>query len=188
MARAKSPEKWHAILRAAVHEIAQAGLGASTARIAKNANLAEGTLFTYFATKDDLLNELYAELKREVYHRINANFPHSAELRQRALHVWTEYLHWAIERPDDRKVSLQLNISDIVTDATRKRVGSQSGAVATTMSEVATRGAFKDLPQGFASAAMMAMQDAVMDTVARKPRQKAILIEKGFEAFWRMAK
>ena len=171
-----------------MHEIAQAGLGASTAKIAKGANLAEGTLFTYFATKNDLLNELYIELKGEVYRRINANFPHEAALRQRARHVWIEHLHWAIERPEERKVSLQLNVSDVVTEATRQRIGSQRDAVAQTMSEVATRGAFKDLPPGFASSAMAAMQDAVMDTVARKPRQKAMLIEQGFEAFWRMAK
>ena len=52
------------------------------------------------------------------------------------------------------------------------------------MREVAMRGAFKDLPPGFASSAIAAMQD----TVARKPKQKAMLIENGFEAFWRMAK
>lgn len=188
MARAKSPEKRQAILRAAVREIAQAGLGASTAKIAKGAVLAEGTLFTYFPTKDDLLNELYIELKSELYHCINANFPHEAALRERAWHVWTEYLHWAIDRPDERKVSLQLNVSDVVTPRTRERIGSQSGAVAKTLSEVATRGAFRDLPPGFASSAMLAMQEAVMDTVTRRPRQKAVLIEKGFEAFWRMAK
>ena len=75
-----------------------------------------------------------------------------------------------------------------MTDATRERISSQSGAVAQTMSEVATRGAFKDFPPGFASSVIAAMQDAVMDTVARKPRQKEMLIEKGFGAFWRMAK
>lgn len=188
MARAKSPEKRQAILRAAVQEIAQAGLGASTAKIAKNANLAEGTLFTYFATKSELFNELYIEIKGEVYRRVNTNFPHQAELRERARHVWIETLHWAIERPDERKVSLQLNVSDVVTNATKERIGSESGAVAQAMSELATRGAFKDLPLGFASSAISAMQDAVMNTVARKPRQKAKLIEKGFEAFWKMAK
>jgi len=188
VARAKSPEKRHAILQAAVHEIAQAGLGASTAKIAKRANLAEGTLFTYFATKNDLLTELYIELKSEVYRRVNANFPHEAELRQRARHVWIETLLWAIEKPEERKVSSQLNVSDVVTDATRERVGSQSGAVAQAMRELATRGAFKDLPPGFASSAIAAMQEAVMDAVARKPRQKAMLVERGFEAFWRMAK
>lgn len=188
MARAKSPEKLHAILQAAVHEIAHAGLGASTAKIATRANLAEGTLFTYFATKNDLMNELYIELKSEVYRRVNANFPHEADLRQRARHVWIETLRWAVEKPKERKVLLQLNVSDVVKDATRERIGSQSGAVAQAMSELAKKGAFKDLPPGFASSAITAMQEAVMDTVARKPRQKATLFEKGFEAFWRMAK
>lgn len=171
-----------------MHEIALAGLGASTAKIAKGANLAEGTLFTYFATKNDLVNELYLDMKSEVYRRVNASFPHQAGLRERARHVWTETLHWAIEKPEERKVSLQLNVSDVVTDATRERIGAQSGAVAQAMRELATRGAFKDLPPGFASSAIAAMQEAVMESVARKPRQKTMLIEKGFEAFWRMAK
>ena len=187
MARLKSAEKRHAILRSAVHEIAQAGLGASTASIAKGANLAEGTLFTYFATKSDLLNELYVELKSEVYRRINANFPHKAELRRRAHHVWTETLRWAIERPDERKVSMHLNVPDVVTNATRKRISAESGAVAEAMRELSRRGAFKDLPPGFASSAITAMQDAVMEAVARMPGQKSMLIDKGFEAFWRMA-
>jgi hypothetical protein len=33
-----------------------------------------------------------------------------------------------------------------------------------------------------------AMQEAVMEMAAKKPRQKAILAERAFEAFWRMAK
>jgi hypothetical protein len=35
---------------------------------------------------------------------------------------------------------------------------------------------------------MTAMQEAVMDMAAKKPRQRAILIEQAFDAFWRMAK
>ncbi len=187
MARARSPEKRQAILDAAVREIAQAGLGASTARIAKSANLAEGTLFTYFTTKDELLNELYLALKSEVYRRINTALPHGAGLRERARHVWTESLYWAMEMPDARKASLQLHVSDVVTAATRNRIVAERGAVEQTMSEVGTCGAFKDLPPGFASSAMGAMQEAVMDSVAAKPRQKALLIDRAFDAFWRMA-
>ena len=58
MARVRSPEKRSAILRAAVHEIAEVGLGAPTAKIAGRAGVAAGTLFTYFANKEELLNEL----------------------------------------------------------------------------------------------------------------------------------
>ena len=51
MARARSPEKRGAILEAAVHEIAEEGLGAPTAKIARRAGVAAGTLFTYFETR-----------------------------------------------------------------------------------------------------------------------------------------
>jgi AcrR family transcriptional regulator len=188
MARAKSPEKRQAILRAAVCEIAQVGLGASTARIAKGAGLAEGTMFTYFSSKDDLLNELYIELKTEAYRRIQAGFPQGSGLRDRARHIWTEYLRWAMENPDERKVSVLLNLSAVVSAATRERVGAEREAVAQTMVELGERGAFQDLPPGFASSAMLAMQEAVMEMAAKKPRQKTMLIERAFDAFWRMAK
>jgi len=62
MARVKSPEKRSAILEVAVHEIADTGLGAPTAKIAQRAGIAAGTLFTYFSNKEELLNELYLEL------------------------------------------------------------------------------------------------------------------------------
>ena len=41
-----------------MHEIAEVGLGAPTAKIARRAGVAAGTLFTYFANKEELLNEL----------------------------------------------------------------------------------------------------------------------------------
>jgi len=188
MARARSPEKRQAILQAAVREIAEAGLGASTARIANGAGFAEGTMFTYFSSKEDLLNELYIELKTEVYLRINVGFPRESGLRECVQHIWTEYLQWAMEKPAERKVSVLLNLSTVVSVATRDRISAERGAVTQTMDELDERGAFRDLPAGFASSAMTAMQEAVMDMATNKPRQRAILIEKAFDAFWRMAK
>jgi AcrR family transcriptional regulator len=188
MARARSPEKRQAILRSAVCEIAEAGLGASTAKIARGAGLAEGTMFTYFSSKDDLLNELYIELKTEAYRRIYAGFPHESGLRERVRHIWIEYLRWAMEKPDEQKVSVLLNLSMVVSAVTRQRISAERAAVAQTMDELGERGAFKDLPRGFASSAMAAMQEAVMEMVAKKPRQKAMLVEQAFNAFWRMAK
>lgn len=188
MARARSPEKRQALLQSAVREIAKAGLGASTSKIATGAGLAEGTMFTYFSSKDDLLNELYLELKTEVYRCIHANFPHSSGLRQRAQHIWTEYLLWAMDKPEERRVSVLLNLSPVISAVTRQQMSAASGAVSQTMAELGNRGAFKDLPSGFASSAMLAMQEAVMEMAAKKPRQRAILIEQAFDAFWRMAK
>lgn len=188
MARARSPEKRLALLQSAVRVIAEVGLGASTASIAKGAGLAEGTMFIYFSSKEQLFNELYLELKTEAFSRIYAEFPHDSGLRERARHVWTRYLRWAMEKPEERKVSLLLNLSPVISPETRKQVHAERCHVSRTMDELGKHGAFQHLPQGFASAAMTAMQEAVMDMAAKKPRQKTSLIEQGFEAFWRMAR
>ena len=185
MARVRSPEKRIAILEAAVHEIAETGLGASTAKIAKRAGIAAGTLFTYFANKEELLNELYLELKLEVYTRINANFPHKASLEHRARHVWSSFLDWAIEFPEKRKVSVQLNVSDLITPETRMRTAAERGAVDATLSELGSREALRGLPAGFAAATMSAMQEATMDFIAKQPKQRKALVEGAFQLFWR---
>ena len=59
MARPLSEDKRTAILEAATEAVAMLGVSVPTAKIAKGAGVAEGTLFTYFANKDELLNRLY---------------------------------------------------------------------------------------------------------------------------------
>jgi AcrR family transcriptional regulator len=185
MARVRSPEKRSAILQAAVQEIAEAGLGAPTAKIARRAGVAAGTLFTYFANKEELLNELYLELKGEVYVRVNADFPHKGSLERRAQHIWSSYLDWAIEFPEKRKVSVQLNVSDVITPKTRARITAERDTIDTTLNELGTRGALRGLPAGFAAATMSAMQEATMEFIAKQPKQRKELIERAFQVFWR---
>jgi AcrR family transcriptional regulator len=188
MARARSPEKRQALLQSAVRKIAESGLGASTASIAKGAGLAEGTMFTYFASKEDLLNELYIELKTETYRRVRLDFPDGSGLRERARHIWTEYLRWAMEKPQERTVSMLLHLYPAISAETRQQVFPERGEISQTLQELGKRGAFKDLPPGFAASAMIAMQEAVMDMVTKRPSQRTKLIEQAFDAFWRMAK
>lgn len=185
MARLRSPEKRTAILDAAVVEIADVGLGAATAKIAMRAGVAEGTLFTYFPTKDELLKELYVELKLEVYEKVNANFPHSASLERRAWHVWSRSLNWAIEFREKRKVSLLLNLSSVVTPESRARLTESRGFIDAMFAELGKREALRGLPAGYTAALMASMQEATMDFVAKGARQRTVLIERGFALFWR---
>ena len=75
MARPLSEEKRDALLEAASDLIAQFGTGASTAKIAKAAGVSEGTLFTYFPSKDDLLNDLFVEIEGELAETMLAPYP-----------------------------------------------------------------------------------------------------------------
>src|SRR6202140_2305360 len=172
MARVRSPEKRSAILQAAVHEIAEVGLGAPTAKIARRAGVAACTLFTYFANKEELLNELYLQLKGEVYTRVNANFPHKGSLERRARHIWSSFLDWAIEFPERRKVSVQLNVSDLITVETRARTAGQRSTIDKTLKELGTHGGGRGLPAGFAAATMTARQETHPILIPNKPKRR----------------
>ena len=185
MARARSPDKRIAILRAAVQEIAETGLGASTAKIAGRAGVATGTLFTYFANKKELLNELYFELKLEAYTKINSNFPKKAGLERRARHVWSGFLDWSIEFPEKRKVSAQLNVSDVIMPETRVRTAAARRNIDATLRELGSRSALRGLPEGFAAAMMAALQEATMDFITKQPKQRKELTRRAFQVFWR---
>jgi AcrR family transcriptional regulator len=186
MPREKNQEKRQAFLRAAVAEIAKSGTETSTARIARRAGLAESTLFTYFPSKSALLNVLYIELKDKVYQVLNSDFPADADLYARARHIWVGTLAWGVKSPNERKASLHLHLSNAITAATRAHTDARSVEVRKTMAELSTQGIFRELPTNFSATAMGAMQDAVLEEIARNRKDQAVLIAKGFEAFWRL--
>ena len=67
-------------------------MSAATSAISSAAGVAEGTLFTYFKTKDELINALYREIKLELADAMMSDFPRRASIRNRLQHVWDRYL------------------------------------------------------------------------------------------------
>jgi AcrR family transcriptional regulator len=127
MARPRSEDKRAAILEAAAEAVAVLGVSAPTAKIAKGAGVAEGTLFTYFATKDELLNQLYLEIKTDLRDAIMAGYPSGGSLIDRSRHVWDRYLGWGSAHPLERKAVRQLAVSDRITEESRKLVADAFG-------------------------------------------------------------
>lgn len=83
MARPKSEDKKQALLEAATAAFAQSGIAASTSAIARSAGVAEGTLFRYFATKDELLNELNLAIKLRLVRTMIAGLDRTRSARKR---------------------------------------------------------------------------------------------------------
>src|SRR5260370_12899354 len=108
MAKPKSEDKRNAILSAATQVFAERGLGAPTAAITSAAGIAEGSLFTYFKTKDELINALYGELKLELADSMMSGFPRKQSVRHRLEHVWNGFVRWGVSNPDQQKVLKQI--------------------------------------------------------------------------------
>src|SRR3984885_4064785 len=110
MARPKSEDKRNAILTAATEVFAERGLSAATSAISSAAAVAEGTLFTYFKTKDELINALYREMKLELADAMMSGFPRKQSVRHRLEHVWNGYLQWGVSNPLQQKVLKQIQV------------------------------------------------------------------------------
>jgi AcrR family transcriptional regulator len=186
MARPKSDDKRSAILAAAARVIAAQGLGAPTAQIAKEAGVSNGSLFTYFETKADLLNALYLDIKSDLAAASLKGVSPKAAIRKQLQQMWEQRIRWAMSAPDKRHTLAHLNVSDEITAETREAGHRIMAGIAKMMSEARARGPMRNTPHGFLVALTNATADATIEFVATDKRNAAKHIATSFEALWRM--
>ena len=185
MARPRSEDKRNAILDAATEVVAKLGTGAPTARIAKDADVAEGTLFTYFASKDELLNQLYLKLKADLSKAMTVGYPSHRSLVERARHVWNCYVGWGSAHPLKHKAMTQLGVSERITEKSKKIGAEAFEEINQMIREIMAGGVLKDQPRAFTAAILSAMAGTTMDFIAREPGRAKHYTKAGFEAFWK---
>jgi AcrR family transcriptional regulator len=186
VARPKSEDKRNAILDATTRVFAERGLTAApTSEISKQAGIAEGTLFTYFETKDDLINALYREIKSELANAMMSGFPRKKSVRTRLRHVWDSYVNWGVANPEQRKVLAQLQVS-----GTLSTESIEAGSVPFVEMQNTIRHAIDqhilraDLPIELISKMLGALAEATMDLMVLKPGMANKYRDGGFEIYW----
>jgi AcrR family transcriptional regulator len=167
--------------------IADDGIGASTAKIAKAAGVAEGSLFRYFPDKDTLLNELYVAMKLDMRATTVTGFPETGSLRSRVQYIWNAYIDWGIQSPAKRKTMAQLGVSDKITEHSKLqgRAGMENAVKA--MVQLTARGKLRGLSLTFAADLMVAMAETTIASMTVSPADAKRYRDIGFEAFWSAA-
>jgi len=186
MARPRSDDKQSAILEAATRAIVTQGLSAPTAGIAKAAGVANGSLFTYFETKADLFNRLYLELKGDMASAVMEDLPQAARLREQVLHVWQNWMSWAVSFPEKRRALAQLEVSDEITPATRAAAHKRMARIAELLERSRADGPMRRAPLGFVVAIMSSVAEATMDFMAQDAPNARKHCKAGFDALWRV--
>jgi AcrR family transcriptional regulator len=186
VARPKSEDKRNAILDAAARLFAERGLAAApTSEISKLAGVAEGTLFTYFGTKDELINSVYRELKLELADAMMSDFPRKKNVHTRLRHVWDRYVRWGIANPRQYKVLGQLLVSEALTIESRE-AGSAPFVEFQTMIRDGIEGRVfrNDLPVELISKSLGALVEATIDLTVSNPSKAKKYRESGFQMLW----
>ena len=184
MARAKSEDKRNAILSAATEVFAERGLAAATSAISQAAGVAEGTLFTYFNTKDELINALYRAIKLELADAMMSDFPRRASLRARLQHVWDRYAGWGVANSQQHKVLQQIVVWSGLTEESRCAGVAPFLEIEKMAQNAVIQHLFLDRPLEFIAATLSAMADTTIEFMRRSPKQADMYRNAGFEMLW----
>ncbi len=185
MARPRSEEKQIALLNAATQIFAAQGLSAPTSLIAKHAGVAEGTLFRYFPTKNDLFNELFVYLTNNLSEALNHNYDATAPLKARTRMLWNNYIEWGITHYAEHIVLNQLAISekispDIQAIATKLCLDVQSVTETCNFEGIQGRRSVD-----FAEAILSAIAQVTITYAKREPNAAEAYKLAGFDMMWR---
>lgn len=185
MARPLSEEKRDALIAAATELVAAQGVGATTAKIAKRAGLSEGTLFTYFATKEELFNQLFMELETELAHTLLEGYPQKDAIGQdRVRYLWNQFIDWGAAYPNKLKALKQLKVSDRLDEACRKFGEEVFGAMKAELKQSMEPHLRPGQTMGYLHAVFAALAETTLDFIARYPEQAKQYKQVGFDVFW----
>ncbi|MGI2258984.1 TetR/AcrR family transcriptional regulator [Shewanella sp. GXUN23E] len=116
-----SKDKKQAILDAALMLFTGQGYHAtSTASVAKTAGVATGTLFHHFASKEELLAQLFLSVKQELADAMRSALKETDSFAQRAHHIWQVGLEWAMANPEKQLFFQQFCMSPALSQEIRK--------------------------------------------------------------------
>ena len=105
-------DKKQLLLNAATKLFVERGFHATpTSAISKEAGVSAGILFHYFKTKDDLIENLYVEIKKEYTVAILNNIDQFKAGRSKLRLLWSNSWNWGLENPIKFSFLLQIDNS-----------------------------------------------------------------------------
>lgn len=187
MVRSPSPEKRTKLLSAALKLFVKNGVtNTSTADIAKEAGTAAGTLFLYFPTKQDLLDQLVLQIGQEQSEHINQLLNPSLTARETFFTIWHGTATWFLENMDAYQYLQQVRDTGLISDAAVQESGKFFGYYYTAIQKGLAEGGIKPYPMGLVGDFLYQDIVAVINHIRRQPDAGAQeeVIRQGFEIYW----
>ena len=187
MVRKLCIEKRSSLLKAALKLFVEKGIqNTSTAEIAREAGMAAGTLFIYFPTKQDLVDELALKVAKEMADNINSLLDPSLSARDSFLVIWNEVLHWFLADMEAYQYAQQIRVPGVLSQAVVMETGKYFSffytAIQKGLDERSVKPYSIDLIGGFLYQDFVAVMNYIQMQPDASKQEEAI--RQGFELFW----
>ncbi|MCF0054648.1 TetR/AcrR family transcriptional regulator [Dyadobacter sp. CY356] len=140
-------DKEKELLAAALKLFVEFGFhGTPTSKIAKEAGVANGTLFHYFKTKEELIVKLYIRIKEELNGHMLSKLDDQTPLEIRMKTVYEESIQWALVHRDEFYFIQQFHFSPHLAKVSAEDLEKQTRMHAALLGEGVESRIFKALP------------------------------------------
>ncbi len=158
----------------------------STAAIAKEAGTASGTLFLYFPTKQDLINELVLKIAREQSEYMQTLLDPALSVRDTFFAIWAGSLRWLLENMDLYEFNQQIRDTNLVEEAIIQETGRYFSYYYEAIQRGLEEGAIKSYPVDLIGGFLYQDLVAAMNLLRTqpKPAKQEEIIQMGFDIFW----
>ena len=187
MVRKPSPEKREQYLHAALKLFVANGVqNTSTAAIAKEAGTATGTLFLYFPTKQDLINELVMDIVRSQSKTINAVMTPALSARDSFLAIWEGSIRWFLANMEAYQYIQQVRDSVMISEEVVQESNKYFEFYYTAIQKGLSEAAIKPYPVELIGEMLYRAIVAIMNLIKVQPEEtkREEYIRSGFEIFW----
>lgn len=120
--------------------------GTPTSEIAKRAGVANGTLFHYFKTKEDLINNLYLHVKNELVEESVTGIDRIESLKLKMEYLWSKTIQWAMSYPEKIFFIQQYMYSPYITSNTQEEVDNIKEVYVNLIQDGIENGEIKNVP------------------------------------------
>lgn len=148
--RKKDDSKKQALFDATQQIIIHEGFSnLSMSKIAKAANVAPATLYTYFKNTDELINELFLTIHEEIVEFIHEPFPKSGSYKEWFFAIWKKAYLYDIKHPDNFAFCEQFKKSPRMEGMKKsKEFSKQARLFMNIIEQGVSQGIIRDLPCG----------------------------------------
>lgn len=187
MARPKDDEKRQAIRDAVVAVVIEGGLtNVSISKIAKRAGVSAGTIYLYFSSKEELLQQTYLDIKISFFNTMMdaAATEDKSDAKIRAM--WFALFDFVVAHPNDFLFSEFVGAAHLIDAASQAQIEKNTSRATAILRAAIKDGTIEDAPIASIQAVLMApaVQLARSAAWGQKPVKRALMRDT-FDMVWR---
>ncbi|AKB85248.1 TetR/AcrR family transcriptional regulator [Methanococcoides methylutens] len=173
------------IINAAIRLFVEQGFdNTPTSQISKEAGVATGTLFNYFSTKEELINEAYLYVKTNLFEMLSESCRSYISTKEAFEGVWFSLIEWGYNNRMESEFSRVFVNSVYITKLTKKRYEELGGPIRDLMARGFDEGLFKDVPVELLQNVIGGVYQGVMNYMYELDELDEKLVASSFDMLW----